>query len=112
MSTWADCTLREFDALNLLAGDGIAALNEYWDNLHADPANVARGDEPNRLSESGAAWFAELQDRVRVLDTSSRAAGADITPYRDIARELLSSLGFMSVCNAAAILRGRSRWAS
>ena len=103
--------MREFDALSLLAGDGVAALNEYWDNLHADPANVARGDEPTRLSESGAAWFAELQDRVRVLDTTSRAACGDVTPYRDIARELISSLGFMSVCNAAAILRRRSHWA-
>ena len=104
--------MREFDALNLLAGDGIAALNQYWDNLHADPANVARGEEPTRLTVSGVAWFAELQDRVRVLDTSSRAAGADVTPYREVARELLSALGFMAVCNAAAILQRRASWAS
>lgn len=101
---WAGVSIREFDALAVLTrgGDVERALNAYWDALHADPANIFRGDKPNRLTPEGSAWLAELVALARDPHTSERA-------QLTAAREFITCLGFMATSNVARALFGGGR---
>lgn len=90
---WGDVTLREFAALDIIRDpNALARLNRFYDNLHADPANVFRGDRPNRLTPDAEKWLADMHERYTPT-TSARDAAT-------MARELLDGLGILTVMNA------------
>lgn len=102
-ATWADVTLGEFDALDLLRSpDPVHAVHTYWDALHAMPENVFRGQEPSRLTAEGVAWLTGL--RAELLAGAYLAA--DATAARRIAQDVLR-LGTLTIVNAARVARER-----
>lgn len=99
---WADVTLLDFAALDVLrSADPLGALARYWDALHADPANVFRGERPNRLTDEGVAWL----DGLRAELLAGPYVSEDATAARRIAAELVRCLGTLCVLNAARAVR-------
>jgi hypothetical protein len=99
---WASVTLAQFAALDILRSpDGLAAVDRYWDAMHAHPANIY-SERPTRLTEAGLAWFAALRAEL--------AAGAylaeDATDAVRIAEDCIRGLGLLTVMGTRRLAEG------
>jgi hypothetical protein len=89
---WSSVTLAEYAAINLLARPDVNdALDRTWDDIHEH--NPFRGDTPNRLTDDGRAWLAQLHQTVTRHQDEHAVIAAG--------RELVKALGLLTVMATA-----------
>jgi hypothetical protein len=94
--SWAHVTLAEYAALDILRhADPESVLNRVWDDIHEH--NPFRGESPDRLSDSGRVWLADLRDTV--------ATTLDERDEQTAARDMVKSLGTLTVTAAHRLIR-------